>query len=125
MLTVGQSFRVLDKIHVMNKAEFGRVTHQMRLVLKQRKSLVLILLFSVMNTLRTLRISTIWQQVKAAIPDGTLCYANDPQKKGMGAPHTGWTRTELNTGTFEFVFNATAPHNPSFWEFYLTKPVQI
>ncbi len=60
--------------------------------------------------------------VKAAIPDGTLCYANDPQKKGMGAPHTAWTRTELNTGTFEFVFNATAPHNPSFWEFYLTKP---
>ncbi|WP_455291456.1 lytic polysaccharide monooxygenase [Vibrio parahaemolyticus] len=60
--------------------------------------------------------------VKAAIPDGTLCYANDPQKKGMGIPHTAWTRTELNTGTFEFVFNATAPHNPSFWEFYLTKP---
>lgn len=60
--------------------------------------------------------------VKAAIPDGTLCYANDLQKKGMGAPHTAWTRTELNTGTFEFVFNATAPHNPSFWEFYLTKP---
>lgn len=60
--------------------------------------------------------------VKAAIPDGTLCYANDPQKQGMGAPHTGWTRTEVNAGTFEFVFNATAPHNPSFWEFYLTKP---
>ena len=60
--------------------------------------------------------------VKAAIPDGTLCYANDSQKRGMGAPHTGWTRTELNTGTFEYVFNATAPHNPSFWEFYLTKP---
>ena len=59
---------------------------------------------------------------KAAIPDGTLCYANDPAKKGMGVPHTAWTRTELNTGTFEFVFNATAPHNPSFWEFYLTKP---
>ncbi len=60
--------------------------------------------------------------VKAAIPDGTLCYANDPQKQGMGAAHTAWTRTELSTGTFEFVFNATAPHNPSFWEFYLTKP---
>ena len=60
--------------------------------------------------------------VKAAIPDGTLCYANDPQKKGMGAPHTAWTRTELNTGTFEYVFNPTAAHNPSFWEFYLTKP---
>ncbi|KDN27095.1 chitin-binding protein [Vibrio fortis] len=60
--------------------------------------------------------------VRAAIPDGTLCYANDPQKQGMGAPHTGWTRTEVNAGTFEFVFNATAPHNPSFWQFYLTKP---
>lgn len=60
--------------------------------------------------------------VKSAIPDGTLCYANDPQKQGMGAPHTGWTRTELGTGTIEYIFNATAPHNPSFWEFYLTKP---
>ncbi|MCP3688708.1 MAG: chitin-binding protein, partial [Gammaproteobacteria bacterium] len=60
--------------------------------------------------------------VKAAIPDGTLCYANDPQKRGMGAAHTAWTRTELSTGTFEFVFNATAPHNPSFWQFYLTTP---
>ena len=39
--------------------------------------------------------------VKAAIPDGTLCYANDSQKRGIGAPHTGWTRTELSTGTFE------------------------
>ncbi|UXI03123.1 lytic polysaccharide monooxygenase [Photobacterium sp. TY1-4] len=62
------------------------------------------------------------QAVRNAIPDGTLCYANDAQKKGMGAPHDGWTRTELNAGTFEYVFNATAPHNPSFWQFYLTKP---
>ncbi|MCP3664909.1 MAG: chitin-binding protein, partial [Gammaproteobacteria bacterium] len=60
--------------------------------------------------------------VKDAVPDGTLCYANDPQKRGMGAAHTAWTRTELSTGTFELVFNATAPHNPSFWEFYLTTP---
>jgi len=60
--------------------------------------------------------------VRADIPDGTLCYANDPQKKGMGAPHTGWTRTEVKAGTFNYVFKATAAHNPSFWEFYLTKP---
>ncbi|MGY3568712.1 lytic polysaccharide monooxygenase [Vibrio paucivorans] len=60
--------------------------------------------------------------VKAAIPDGTLCYANDPQKQGMGVAHTEWTRTQLNTGTFQYVFNATASHNPSYWEFYLTKP---
>ena len=62
------------------------------------------------------------QTVRNAIPDGTLCYANDPQKKGMGAASVGWTRTKMKAGTFEYVFNATAPHNPSFWQFYLTKP---
>jgi len=62
------------------------------------------------------------QTVKNAIPDGSLCYANDPQKRGMGAASEGWTRTKIQAGTFEYVFNATAPHNPSFWQFYLTKP---
>ncbi|WP_318654052.1 lytic polysaccharide monooxygenase [Endozoicomonas euniceicola] len=62
------------------------------------------------------------QAVRSAIPDGTLCYANDDKKAGMGVAHSGWTRTEVKAGTFEFVFNATAPHNPSFWQFYLTKP---
>ncbi len=62
------------------------------------------------------------QTVRNAIPDGTLCYANDPQKKGMGAASEGWTRSKVQAGTFEYVFNATAPHNPSFWQFYLTKP---
>ncbi|QUM81181.1 lytic polysaccharide monooxygenase [Moritella sp. 5] len=60
--------------------------------------------------------------VKNAIPDGTLCYANDPQKKGMGAAHSGWNRTKVQAGTFQYVFKATAQHNPSFWQFYLTKP---
>ncbi|MCW3172001.1 lytic polysaccharide monooxygenase [Shewanella subflava] len=61
------------------------------------------------------------EAVKAAIPDGSLCYANDPQKRGMGAEHSQWTRTQMQPGTFELVFNATAPHNPSFWQFYITK----
>ncbi|MDP5209208.1 lytic polysaccharide monooxygenase [Microbulbifer sp. 2205BS26-8] len=60
--------------------------------------------------------------VRRAVPDGTLCYANDPQKRGMGAGTDAWSRVELKAGTFEYVFNATAPHNPSFWQFYLTKP---
>ena len=58
--------------------------------------------------------------VKKAIPDGTLCYANDSAKTGMGLSSTEWTRTIMQPGTFEFVFNATVAHNPSFWEFYLT-----
>jgi chitin-binding protein len=62
------------------------------------------------------------QAIKNAIPDGTLCYANDSQKKGMGAAHDGWTRSEITAGAFEYIFKATAQHNPSFWEFYLTKP---
>ncbi|MGL6258559.1 lytic polysaccharide monooxygenase [Vibrio sp. WXL210] len=59
--------------------------------------------------------------VRTAVPDGTLCYANDSQKAGMGAAHSEWTRTLMSSGTFELVFNATAPHNPSYWEIYLTK----
>lgn len=61
--------------------------------------------------------------VEAAIPDGTLCHANDPRKVGMSAVNNpdAWTRTELNAGTFTYTFNATAPHNPSFWKFYITK----
>lgn len=61
-------------------------------------------------------------KVKDAIPDGTLCYANDTQKRGLGVEHTDWTRVDVPSGTFELVFNATAPHNPSYWEIYLTKP---
>lgn len=60
--------------------------------------------------------------VKQHIPDGTLCYANDPQKKGLGIEHTEWTRTTVAPGSMELIYNATAPHNPSFWEIYITKP---
>ncbi|MEL7043398.1 MAG: lytic polysaccharide monooxygenase [Pseudomonadota bacterium] len=62
------------------------------------------------------------QTVRAQVPDGALCYANDSQKRGLGLPRDDWYRTEMNTGSFEYVFNATAPHNPSFWQFYLTLP---
>lgn len=64
---------------------------------------------------------TDFETVKQKIPNGTLCYANDTQKKGLGVEHADWTRTEISPGTFELVFNATAPHNPSYWEIFLTK----
>ncbi|WP_261817834.1 lytic polysaccharide monooxygenase [Vibrio gallicus] len=60
--------------------------------------------------------------VRQMIPNGTLCYANDLQKKGLGVEHSAWTRTEISPGTFELIFNATAPHNPSYWEIFITKP---
>ncbi|MFK7828305.1 MAG: lytic polysaccharide monooxygenase [Congregibacter sp.] len=62
------------------------------------------------------------QTVQSQVPDGSLCYANDAQKRGLGLPRGDWYRTEMNAGSFEYVFNATAPHNPSYWQFYLTTP---
>ncbi len=63
--------------------------------------------------------------VKAQIPDGQLCSAGSPAKSGMSIPSTEWQKTEItldNNNQIELVFNATAPHNPSYWQFYLTKP---
>ena len=33
-----------------------------------------------------------------------------------------WQRSEVKAGIFTYTFKSTATHNPSFWEFYLTKP---
>ncbi|UJF18877.1 lytic polysaccharide monooxygenase [Vibrio sp. SS-MA-C1-2] len=61
--------------------------------------------------------------VEAMIPNGTLCHANDSRKSGMSSEtdFDAWTRTEMAPGVFTYTFNATAPHNPSFWQFYMTK----
>ncbi|WP_419149672.1 lytic polysaccharide monooxygenase [Pseudoalteromonas 'SMAR'] len=62
--------------------------------------------------------------VKRAIPDGTLCAAGDVNKDGMNLPSHHWQRTPLEpdgSGNIEVRFRATTPHNPSFWQFFLTK----
>ena len=63
--------------------------------------------------------------VKTQIPDGQLCSAGSPAKSGMSIPSTEWQKTKVkldDNQQIELVFNATAPHNPSYWQFYLTKP---
>ena len=63
--------------------------------------------------------------VRAAIPNGTLCAANDDRKAGMNIASSHWQKTEINlaqTPVLPVRFRATTPHNPSFWQFYLTKP---
>ncbi len=58
------------------------------------------------------------------IPNGTLCSAGQTAKSGLDIPSPYWQKTTLNLDNknqFEMVFTATAPHNPSFWEFYLTR----
>lgn len=65
------------------------------------------------------------QAVRAVVRDGTLCAAGDNAKRGMNLPSASWQRTSVRPrtdGTIELLFNATAPHSPSFWQFYLTKP---
>jgi predicted carbohydrate-binding protein with CBM5 and CBM33 domain/chitodextrinase len=63
--------------------------------------------------------------VKANIPDGQLCGAGDKQKRGMNVASSEWQRSEVRpdgNGNIKVRFRATTPHNPSFWQFYLTKP---
>ena len=65
------------------------------------------------------------EAVKAVVTDGTLCAAGDPAKRGMDLPHPDWQKTQVVTnaqGQMEFIFYASTPHNPSYWEFYLSKP---
>ncbi|MGF1698963.1 lytic polysaccharide monooxygenase [Photobacterium makurazakiensis] len=61
--------------------------------------------------------------VKAVVPDGQLCYGADAKKSGIGVASADWQRTTLKAGeTIQMKFLATAPHNPSYWEIYLSKP---
>lgn len=65
------------------------------------------------------------EAVKANIPDGQLCSAGMADKTGLDVPSADWQTTDVvldENGEFNFVWTATAPHNPSFWEFYLSKP---
>ncbi|MBE0362553.1 chitin-binding protein [Pseudoalteromonas ulvae UL12] len=63
--------------------------------------------------------------VEANIPDGTLCSAGSHQKRGMNLPSADWQKTVVTpnaNGEINVRFRATTPHNPSFWQFYLSKP---
>lgn len=64
-------------------------------------------------------------EVKANIPDGTLCAGGDDKKKGMNLPSPYWQRSDVvpnANGDINIKFLATTPHNPSFWQFYLSNP---
>lgn len=64
-------------------------------------------------------------EVQANIPDGTLCAGGDNKKRGMNLPSPHWQRSEVipnANGDIKIKFLATTPHNPSFWEFYLSNP---
>ncbi|MBQ4844695.1 lytic polysaccharide monooxygenase [Pseudoalteromonas sp. MMG005] len=63
--------------------------------------------------------------VESAVPNGKLCAAGDANKAGMNIASADWQRTVVkpnSNGDIKVRYRATTPHNPSFWQFYLTKP---
>jgi predicted carbohydrate-binding protein with CBM5 and CBM33 domain len=61
--------------------------------------------------------------VKAGVKDGLLCAGGDSRKAGMDIPSPHWQSTIIDlqtTPTLKVRFRATTPHNPSFWQFYLS-----
>ena len=65
------------------------------------------------------------EEVKKQVVDGLLCAGGDEKKAGLDIPHNEWQKTEITldeNGEFDFKWVATATHNPSFWQFYITKP---
>ncbi|MBE4609394.1 lytic polysaccharide monooxygenase [Vibrio navarrensis] len=63
--------------------------------------------------------------VKAIVANGELCSAGDAAKAGLNLPSPHWQRTNVSldaNNQLDLVFAGVVPHNPSYWEFYLTKP---
>ena len=63
--------------------------------------------------------------VQSVVANGSLCAAGDSNKSGIDIPSADWQRTvvDLNQNpTLTLRFRATTPHNPSFWQIYLSKP---
>ncbi|MEC4725413.1 lytic polysaccharide monooxygenase [Shewanella sp. D64] len=61
--------------------------------------------------------------VQSAIPNGQLCAGGDVEKSGMDNPSMFWQRSDMTPdadGEITVIFDAHTPHNPSFWEFYLS-----
>lgn len=64
-------------------------------------------------------------KVQQAVKDDLLCSAGSEQKAGMSIPSSDWQTTQIkgdDDGYLHFLWKATAPHNPSFFQFYITKP---
>lgn len=67
-------------------------------------------------------------QVQAAIPDGSLCSAgNAATRGGIDIKSPSWQKNSVilddkNTFKMDIEFCAHAPHSPSFWDVYISKP---
>lgn len=58
------------------------------------------------------------------VPDGYLCSGGSAEKAGMNLASPHWQKTQVTPdldNNIAVKFLATTPHNPSFWQFYLSK----
>lgn len=62
--------------------------------------------------------------IKKAVPDGLLCAAGDPKKRGLDEPQSaGWKLTPVQAGAkINLTWDASAAHNPARYTVYITKP---
>jgi len=59
---------------------------------------------------------------QARIPDGQLPGAGRDKYKGLNLARADWPATTVAPGPYQCVFYAHTPHEPSYFEVYLTKP---
>lgn len=61
--------------------------------------------------------------VKAKLTTGLLCAGGDARKAGMDTPSTHWQYSTVDLSqqnSLQLKFKATTPHNPSYWQVYLS-----
>lgn len=59
---------------------------------------------------------------RAQIPDGKLPGAGRDKYAGLNLARTDWPATKVSPGHYHCVFYAATPHDPSYFEAYITKP---
>lgn len=58
---------------------------------------------------------------RTQIPDGKLPGAGRDKYAGLNLVRTDWPATRVNPGPYRCVFAAATPHDPSYFEVYITK----
>ena len=62
--------------------------------------------------------------VQSTVSNGSLCAAGDGNKAGIDIPSASWQRTVVDLSQSQPLrlrFRATTPHNPSYWQIYISK----
>lgn len=59
---------------------------------------------------------------RAVVPDGHLASGGNPTYFGIDLPRADWPATSVAPGNFQLYWWATAAHEPSYFDVYITKP---